>query len=487
MPFPATAANFCRDDGTCAGSTGFTRRQLLSGGAALLAPVPAFSQPAAVTPERFGARGDGRTNDTAAFAAMARFISSRGGGEIRLRRTTYIVGRQVRAANAGAAYAFDPSPIMDFAGCRGSLLIRGNGARLRCAPGLRYGTFDPLSGRPTRHAMPYLGSGEAAGPYRAMIRVEGCSGSVEISDLELDGGVQHLRIGGRYGDNGWQLPGTGIWLVNNKGPERLVRIHTHHHALDGIIIDGLETRSAVSTLQSVRSEYNGRQGCSIVGGRGYVFLDCSFNHTGRSAVASAPGAGVDIEAEAGKRIRDLAFVRCTFSNNTGPGVIAEGGDSEGATFTDCRFIGTTSWAVWPNKPRFRFAGCTFVGAIVHAYGDKKPGRASQFHDCSFRDDPALSPTGEVYGGDMSSRAIANLPDNLNVLFDHCAFRLTHRSVLPWTTNLVIFKDCTMSQRAPAKSYPRGTFVGRNSISGNVDLYGAVIRGELLVNGRPMRS
>ena len=45
----------------------------------------------------------------------------------------------------------------------------------------------------------------------------------------------------------------------------------------------------------------------------------------------------------------------------------------------------------------------------------------------------------------------------------------------------------MSQRAPAKSYPRGTFVGRNSISGNVDLYGAVIRGELLVNGRPMRS
>jgi hypothetical protein len=478
-------ANCLQHHAGCAKSAGLTRRQLLLAGVALLAPAPAFSRQTAVTPERFGARGDGQTNDTAAFAAMARFVTSRGGGEIQLRRTTYIVGLQVRSAKKGAAYAFEPSPIMDFIGCRGPLVIRGNGARLRCAPGLRYGTFDRVSGQPTRHAMPYLGSGEVAGPYRAMIRVEGCSGSVEISDLELDGGVQHLRIGGQYGDNGWQLPGTGIWLINNRGPERLLRIHTHHHALDGIIIDGLEARAAVSTLQSVQSEFNGRQGCSIVGGKGYAFIDCAFNHTGRSAVASAPGAGVDIEAEAGKRIRDLDFLRCTFSNNTGAGVIGDAGDAETATFTNCRFIGTTSWAAWPNRPRFRFTGCMFVGSIVHAYGDKDAARACQFHNCSFRDDPALSPTRAVYGGDMSSRAIANLPDNPNVLFVDCRFRLTHRSVLPWTTNVVIFKDCTMTQRAFAKSYPRGTFLGRNTIAGNVDLYGSRIHGELIVNGLRM--
>jgi len=29
------------------------------------------------------------------------------------------------------------------------------------------------------------------------------------------------------------------------------------------------------------------------------------------------------------------------------------------------------------------------------------------------------------------------------------------------TNVVIFADCILSQRAPAQSYPRGTFVGRN--------------------------
>jgi hypothetical protein len=139
--------------------------------------------------------------------------------------------------------------------------------------------------------------------------------------------------------------------------------------------------------------------------------------------------------------------------------------------------------VWPNKPRFRFENCTFVGAIVHAFGDADPARAARFTACSFLDDPALSPTGEVYGGENPSRPIADLPGNPNVLFDRCKFLLTHRSVLPWTVNVVIFKDCVMSQRAPAESYPRGTFVGRNVINGNVVLYSARIRGELILNGK----
>jgi hypothetical protein len=63
--------------------------------------------------------------------------------------------------------------------------------------------------------------------------------------------------------------------------------------------------------------------------------------------------------------------------------------------------------------------------------------------------------------------------------------LTHRSVLPWTTRAVIFEDCVMSQRAPAQSYPRGTFIGRNMINGHAVLYSARIRGELIVNGKPL--
>src|SRR4051794_39334933 len=99
-----------------------TRRQWLAGFMAAVA-VPQFKAPAAsrsgdsVTPEQFGARGDGLTNDTAAFAAMTAFINRRSGGEIVLRSTTYIVGQQ--GSPKKSDYAFAPMSIMDFAGCSG--------------------------------------------------------------------------------------------------------------------------------------------------------------------------------------------------------------------------------------------------------------------------------------------------------------------------------------------------------------------------------
>uniref|UniRef100_UPI00286A96AF hypothetical protein n=1 Tax=Sphingomonas sp. TaxID=28214 RepID=UPI00286A96AF len=171
----------------------------------------------------------------------------------------------------------------------------------------------------------------------------------------------------------------------------------------------------------------------------------------------------------------------------GVGMVADNGDSEGARFDACTFVGTTSWAAWPRMPRARFQGCTFVGPIVHAFGDPDPQRAAQFADCTFRDDPALSPTGQIYGGENNDRPIADLPDNRNVLFNRCHFLLTHRAVLPWTTNVVIFADCILSQRAPAQSYPRGTFVGRNVLTGNIALNSAHIRGEVTLNGQRVAS
>jgi hypothetical protein len=472
----------------------FNRRSFLGAAAAttLGAGLAAGSGGAAaaggaVTPEQFGAKGDGVTNDTDAFARLTAHVNRQGGGEIALRKTTYLVGRQLPSLRSSDFYAFDPAKIMEFTGLTRPLVIRGNGARLKCAPGLRFGAFNRASGRTVSHPMPNFAAGELASPYRWMIRVADCTGPVEITDLELDGSVGSLLVGGQYGDTGWQVPATGIGLYNNRGAEKIARVHSHHHALDGLLIDGFDGArggGTASLIEDVRCEHNGRQGCSVVGGRGYAFRNCKFNHSGKAGVASAPGAGVDIEAEGGKKVRDLSFSGCEFSNNIGAGLVADSGDSEGASFSGCTFIGTTNWAAWPNKPRFRFAGCTFVGAIVRAFGDPRPERATQFHDCSFRDDPALSPTRQVYGGENPDRPIADLPDNKNVLFNRCRFVLTHRSVLPWSTN-VTYADCTLSQAAPKESYPRGTFIGRNRITGRSNLYGSSIRGEVLLNGRPM--
>jgi hypothetical protein len=168
----------------------------------------------------------------------------------------------------------------------------------------------------------------------------------------------------------------------------------------------------------------------VTGGRGYDFADCEFSRTGRSVLHSPPGGGIDIEAEA-RTIRDLSFLRCKFLDNAGAGLTVPVGDSEDVRFNDCLFVGTTNWSAWPNKPRLVFTGCTFVGAVVHAFGDPDPTLAARFVGCRFTDDPALSPTGKVYAGEGGYGPIVTLTGP-NVTFDGCNFDLVGPASLPST-------------------------------------------------------
>ena len=182
-----------------------SRRKFLSGAlaAGVVARASFLHAQEAFTPESFGARGDGRTNDTDAFAALSNAINARGGGMVVLRPTTYIVGhgdrRRCATGRRKGAFAFPPSTILNFANCTGPVVIRGNGARLRAASGLRFGSFDPQTGRAVDHPLPLLDRGLRASPYVAMINVQDCAGSIDISDLELDGNQN--RFGERVLDH----------------------------------------------------------------------------------------------------------------------------------------------------------------------------------------------------------------------------------------------------------------------------------------------
>ena len=452
-----------------------------AGAGAALVAMPALAADATFTPEAFGAKGDGITNDTAAFAAMSDAVTRNGGGTILLRDVTYLVGAQ-SAASKG--WAFTPERILWFEDLARPLVIRGNGARLKCAPGLRYGLFDRESGKAVSHPLPYYESEELASPYVAMIMVKRSQAPVEIADLELDGNLPALRIGGAYGDTGHQIPASGVFLEDNHSTETIRNLFTHHHGQDGVVINGDDQRRSGSRFDGVICAYNGRQGISLVGGRGYDFSKCQFSHTGRSKVTSAPAAGFDIEAEGTKTIRDLSFDQCEFSNNVGCGLLAEAGDSEGARFSDCRFIGTSMWSAWANKPHLSFRRCTFVGTLVHPFASADPEAGAKFRECRFLDDPALSPTGEVYLAGRARHAIVDMALSENIVFDRCAFLLSRNGLLPWSWRAT-YRDCTMRQAAPDTAYPRGLYLGTTTIQGSVDLYNSKVQGSLILNGQPV--
>ncbi|MGI4730522.1 MAG: hypothetical protein ACRYFW_02095 [Janthinobacterium lividum] len=460
-----------------------SRRQML--GAAVAGPLTALAAQAQAappagrvfTPELYGAKGDGVTNDTAAFRLMSEAMTAAHGGVISLRAVTYIVGTQRHDPASPDSYAYAPSPIIDLKGCSAPVRIEGNGARLRCAPGLRFGVFDPVSGARVDRKMPNMLAQGRASPYHCMIWIERCAAGVTIEHLELDGASAAAVIGGQWGDTGWQIPATGMYLLDNGGPLLVRGVHTHHHLQDGMMISATPARAGETRrFERVRADHNARNGCSVIGGDGWTFEDCRFTDSGRSVIWSMPGVGVDLEAERGP-IRDVAFSRCTFANNVCPGMVADSGDTARARFADCTFVGTTAWAAWPDKPFFSFERCVFVGAICRAHTSDDPHAATHFRHCIFTDDPRRSPTGKVY----SAGPIADLSDGKNVRFDGCSFLVAHGSALPWSAH-AIYADCTMRQVNGKQGYPRGTYLGNGSIVGDVDLAQSTIAGTLKVNG-----
>jgi hypothetical protein len=268
----------------------------------------------------------------------------------------------------------------------------------------------------------------------------------------------------------------------------LRNIHSHHHPQDGVMIDGVDdpalARRVIRLAENVRCDRNGRQGCSLVGGRGWTFRGCAFTRTARGKIASAPAAGFDIEAEGAKTIRDVRFEDCEFSDNAGCGLVADSGDSAGVTFQRCRFVGTTNWSAWPNKPGFRFSACTFVGTVVRLFLASDPQQATRFTDCLFTDDPKLAPGGRVYREGRADGPLLDAAETSNPYFDRCRFLAVGGAVLPWSMRAT-YANCTMRQTSRSMGYPRGTFVGHNRIdSPALSLYGIKLEGDVLYNGTP---
>jgi len=420
----------------------------------------------AITPEKFGALGDGWTNDTIAFQKMAAAINAAGGGTIEFRSgAVYILGKQTLTKHPGPLM-YTPAGLGAINACTTPVTIIGNGATLKFANGLRYGCFNADG---TAAAANTAGTRSIPSHYfEGLLTIKNCSARVHVRDVNIDGNLPNFLIGGQDhapGDSGWQIPGDGLMVFDNVGGEFYENIHVKDAPRDGIMAwrstAAAGNRKIPATFRGCTADSCGRLAFSLTGGIGYSFFNVRGTNSGSGALGSPPLAGMDIESEQAP-IRDVLISDSAFYGNNNTALVADSGDSAGIRLVRSTFVGDINWGAWLNK-QFVAEECLFLGPTNVPYEDGDQSKAGKFFRCKFSDDPRLSPTGALATGNpIINGAGGSL--GLNTLYDQCRIDAGHQSYGP-AVNGSIFRDCTINVRSPHKiTIVNGKFRGKNRIT-----------------------
>ena len=378
---------------------------LLSGLLLLLAGLAHAQAPATLRKDLkkdFGAVGDGRTNDQAAFDKATAFFNQRattpagaGPAVLTIPKGTYLVSGQ-DAAGHGLG-------VLTLSGCR-NLRVEGADSattEISYPKGLRYGSFDPKTRQVFEAPAAFFVDRSYAADVGTCLVLSQCD-NVSISGLSINGNSASAVVGGHWGDTGIQLNYDGVFV---SGSRRITLrgLALHHLGRDGIQVLNNLTKSLDDPqqesilLDGLSCRYNGRQGLSITGANGLRAVNCDFSHTGRvlitalgRALVSNPGAGVDIEPEGGF-VTNVRFDNCRFVDNAGQGLVS---DRQGNAHTVKNIVvansllwGTTNWSAWVTHPGFLFQNSRIYGAFVHGCQAENAAEATRFVGCTFEDRP----------------------------------------------------------------------------------------------------
>lgn len=400
--------------------------------------------------EDFGAVGDGITDDTEAFQAISDYVNAKGYGVINFGyNKVYRVGRQTFTGVAdGASYA--EQPMLNFTNCN-LLIINGNGSTLKLNDGLHYGSFDPITGEVYN---PPSG-GFTDSNYRASVgHILNISNSnnIIVSNLKIDGNNENLIVGGYWGDRGIQVNARGLYITYSSNVI-INNVDSSHNGLDGIGIKGnILTEDGIGSdnifIVNSKFEFNGRQGCTVGGGRGIKFINCVFSNTGQGAISSAPAAGVDIEPNAGDFAQNISFDNCLFENNRQVGLVDDNSSNKIITVNHCEFwqgFENSSDAFWFHGPKHvKISNSTIHGNISNFTND------GIVENC--RIDDAIHPTYGQSGINRSTLFTYGRGTWIN-----CTFERTAPTILMYLGASTKFINCTFIYKG---DYPDdGHFIG----------------------------
>lgn len=409
--------------------------------------------------EDFGAVGDGITDDTEAFQAISDYVNAKGYGVINFGyNKVYRLGRQTFTGVADGR-AYDSQPMLYFENCN-LLIINGNGSTLKLNDGLHYGSFDPVTGdvyNPPSGGFIDLNYAAIVGH---IIDIHD-SKNIQIYNLKIDGNNENLIIGGYWGDTGIQLRAVGI-QIRGSSNVFLNNIESSYNGLDGLILSGkICTEDGVGAdnilITNSKFDFNGRQGCSILGGKGIKFVNSIFSNTGRGAIASQPTSGVDIEPVSGCFAQEITFENCITENNNYVGMVALSGLSKNINLNNCEIwetdfglmIDASNSYITNSKIHGHISGTNTTSVVENCIIDNK--------------------THPVYGA--TATRDSSLLVNVDGYFKNCFINAENKRFI-YTSKPVTFDSCVFSFKGDAANNDW------MAIWSNASLYNCILKDEV---------
>lgn len=270
--------------------------------AAMVAPVAGWlpAATATVNARTFGAAGDGRTDDTAAFGRATRAIARAGGGTIVVDDGTYLIdpdylrGGSIRLPS-DTTLRLSARAVLR---AKGGSLTHSSVVHLEHVRNahVRGGAIEGERGR-------HEGTGGEWGMGVLLYSAHGCS-------------VRGTRITGCWGD--------GIY-VGSEGP--VAGTESTDVVIDGVVCDG-----------------NRRQGLSVVSAKRVRITNSAFLNTH----GTPPGGGIDFEPDAGSAVVEDCTVRgCRLEGNDVGVVILD--RTRRISVTSSTFRGNRQIGLWVRQ------------------------------------------------------------------------------------------------------------------------------------------
>lgn len=357
------------------------------------------------SPEQYGAVGDGIVNDDAALKEMTAALVAEGAGIISLRPgSTYIYGTQ----QAGVGRYLTLNSPIHINNSAVSVIIQMNGAKLKLASGLKFGTFDTATHLPrSPNTMPFVDATKLAELGNAIFIENADLVLIENGRFDLNSAGQ--VVGGGYGDTGWQAVCYAIYLGQVNG---------------GVVRNCHGSDSLLDIFHSVQTVPNddhpgfpvlwegctgiraGRNVAGIGGGKNVVVRNCNFQKAGECpntvVVSSNPASCFDIENESAGPLRDVLldnnhFVAGAESNTA---LVADSGDSARIVVRG----GVLDGPVWLFKPGCRLEGDVHVrGVLAKLYGGSTQDANTILQNVVVSDNPTLADLSS-FGGSIVGTA-----------------------------------------------------------------------------------